>query len=84
MLNEGSMDLFPELGEPGILDELFYFGPLFLQIILGMFCFWLTGCGTKRPGWGIRFVSIVGMVLGADLLLLIIFVVVFKNANPTL
>lgn len=78
------MDFFPDLGEPGIFDELFYFGNLVIQVLLGAFYFWLTGRWMKTAGWEIRFVSIVGMVLAADLLLWIAFGVIFKWANPTI
>lgn len=78
------MDFFPDLGEPGIFDELFYFGPLILQLLLGAFFFWLTGRWMKTAGWGIRFVSSIGMTLVADLLLFVALGVVFKLANPTL
>lgn len=78
------MDLFPDLGEPGIFDELFYFGPLILQLLLGAFFFWLTGRWMRTEGWGVRLVASVGMVLVVDLLLFVAFGVVFKLANPTL
>ena len=78
------MDFFPDLGEPGVFDELFYFGPLILQLLLGAFFFWLTGRWMKTAAWGIRLVSTVGMLLAADLLLFVAFGVVFKLANPTL
>ena len=78
------MDFFPDLGEPGIFDELFYFGPLILQLLVGVFFFWLTGRWMKTAGWRIRFCGTVGMIFAADLLLFVAFVVVFKLANPTL
>ena len=78
------MDLFPDLGEPGILDELFYFGPLVLQVILGAFFFWRAGRWMKNAGWGVRAVAAVGMALATDLLLFVAFGVVFKISNPTL
>lgn len=78
------MDFFPDLGEPGIFDELFYFGPLILQLLLGAFFYWLTGRWIKTAGLGIRFLISVGMTLAADLLLFFAFGVVFKLANPTL
>lgn len=78
------MDFFPDLGEPGFFDELFYFGPLILQVLLGAFFFWLTGRWMKIAGWGLRLMGAVGMVLATDLLLFVSFGVVFKLANPTL
>ncbi len=78
------MDFFPDLGEHGIIDELFYFVPLILQVLLGAFFFWLTGRWMKNAGWGLRFMGAVGMLLAADLLLFVAFGVVFKLANPTL
>ena len=78
------MDFFPDLGEPGLFDELFYFGPLILQLLLGAFFFWLTGRWTNEVGWGERFVITVGMVLVADLILCIVLVWIFHLANPTL
>lgn len=78
------MDLFPDLGEPGILDELFYFGPVVLQVILGSFFFWLSGCWMRNAGWGLRVLAAVGLVLVADLMLFLAVAVVFKIANPTL
>lgn len=78
------MDVIPDLGEQGLFDELFYFGPLILQLLLGAFFFWLTGRWMKTAGWGIRIVSAVGMILAADLLLLVALEVVFNAANPAL
>ncbi len=72
------MDFFPNLGEPGIFDELFYFGPLVLQVVLGAFFFWLTGRWMKGAGWGDRIGCTVVMVLAADVLLFFAFGVVFS------
>ena len=78
------MDFFPSLGEPGILDELFWFGPLALQLILGAFFFWLTGRWMKEESKGTRVTTAFGMVIVADLLLFVVCGIVFKVANPTL
>ncbi len=78
------MEFFPSLGEPGILDDLFWFGPLVLQLILAAFFFWLTGTWMKKESKGARVASAFGMLIFADLLLFVVFGIVFKVANPTL
>ena len=70
------MDLGPDLGEPGILDELFYFGPLVLQVVLGAFFFWCTGRWIKDQGWAVRAFIAVNIVLVVDLFLLVAFALV--------
>lgn len=65
------MDFLPSLGEPGILDDLFWFGPLALQFIMGAIFFWLTGGWIKKESKGIRLASALGMVVVADLLLFV-------------
>lgn len=77
------MDFFPSLGEPGILDELFWFGPLGLQFILGLIFFCLLGPRMKGVGMK-RFAATVGLVFVADIVLFHVFSVVFKMANPNL
>ena len=67
------MDFIPDLGEPGIFDELFYFGPLVLQVIMGALFLWVTGRWLKGDSWWMRILSAFGMVLAADFLLLLIF-----------
>ena len=78
------MDFFPSLGESGLLDELFWFGPLALQLILYVFFFWLTGKWIHMKSRGTRFAFAVVMLIAADILLFVAFVVVFKLANPAL
>jgi hypothetical protein len=75
------MDFFPSLGEPGILDDLFWFGPLVLQVILGAFFFWLTGRWMRKESRGTRLVCAVGMVIGCDVLLFLAFGIVFKMST---
>lgn len=78
------MDFFPDLGEPGILDEVFYFGPIVLEVMLGVFLFWLTGHMMKGARLGARIGATVGLVIAANLLLFIAFGVIFTLANPSL
>jgi hypothetical protein len=78
------MDFFPDLGEPGLLDELFYLGPIVLQAILGWFFFWLLGLKMKSAGLGARIAAAAGLLVGANILLFIAIVVIFKLANPSL
>ena len=66
------MDLLPELGEPGILDELLYFGPLVLQVILCVFFFWLVTRWMKEAPWYARGVVTLMLVFVADVLLFFI------------
>ena len=68
------MDLLPDLGEPGILDELLYFGPLVLQVVLGVFFFWLATRWMKEAPWYARGVVMLMLVFVADVFLVIIFV----------
>ncbi|MCX6995695.1 MAG: hypothetical protein NTV49_01075 [Kiritimatiellaeota bacterium] len=78
------MDLFPNLGEAGILDDLLWFGPVALQIILAAFFFWLTAKWMKdRSKWS-RAGMTLGLVVGADVVLIILAGIAFKVANPTL
>ena len=84
MENRDNMDFFPSLGEPGILDDLFWFGPLALQFVLVTFFFWLTGKWMNKESKGTRVMLAFGMVILADLLLFVACGVVFKIANPTL
>jgi len=78
------MDFFPDLGEPGFLDELFYLGPLALQIVLGVFFFWLLGRWRSKEAWLRRGVVAIGLVLAVDLVLLAILLIIFGAANPSL
>lgn len=75
------MDFFPDLGELGILDELFYFGPIFFQVVSALFFFWLTGRWIAKSRVGMRFLVTMGLVLVADLLLLMACGVVFALAT---
>ena len=75
------MDLLPCLGEPGLLDDLFWFGPIALQLILGVVFFWLTGKWMKKEPRGRRVISTIGMVIVADLLLFAAFGIVFKMST---
>ena len=76
------MDLLPSLGEPGIFDELFYFGPLALQLILGFVFFRITGRWLKIEHKAERALNAAMMVLGVDVLLLAIFIIIGRNCLP--
>ena len=78
------MDLFPSLGEAGIFDELFWFGPLALQILLAAFFYWLTAKWMEDQSKWARAGMTFWMVVGTDFVLLILAGVAFKVANPTL
>jgi asparagine N-glycosylation enzyme membrane subunit Stt3 len=75
------MDYFPDLGEPGIFDELFYFGPIVFQVVSAEFFFWLTGRWIEKPRVGMRLLVTIGLILVADLLLLMACGVVFALAT---
>lgn len=76
------MDFFPDLGEPGIFDELFYFGPIVLVLFLGCFIFWLLGRWVK--GLGMRLAATAGLLFAMTILLFFAFGLVFSLANPSL
>ena len=78
------MDFFPDLGEPGIFDELFYFGPVVFVVMLGVFIFRLLGRRMKGDGLGVRIVSTAGLLFILTILFFIVFGLVFRLANPTL
>ena len=78
------MDLFPSLGEPGILDDLFWFGPLAVQIILAVFFFWLAAKWIRNQSKWSRAGATFWMVAGTDVLLVILAIIVFMISNPTL
>jgi hypothetical protein len=69
------MDFLPSLGEPGILDELFWFGPLVFQLVMGVFFFWLTGTGQwmKGESIGTRIFFAGVMLFASDFLLFMVF-----------
>lgn len=75
------MDLLPGLGEPGLLDELFWFGPPVLQLILGFFFYWLSGKWLKNESKSTRAFTAAGMVVLTDLLLLFISVLGFRTLS---
>jgi hypothetical protein len=75
------MDFFPDLGEPGLIDELFYFGPVLLQVLLGMLGYWLTG-RMMLPDRRARLAAMLGIVLTADFLVLLAIIVVLTRAIP--
>ena len=70
------MDLFPSLGEPGILDELFWFGPIVLQFILGGLFFWLTGRMIKKTATAARAAASLGLLVAVDILLFVAFMAI--------
>lgn len=76
------MDFFPDLGEPGLWDEIFYFGPFVLQVILGVFFFSLSGRWLVESEWRLRILSAIVMLFLTNLVLLGAFIVVFNLANP--
>lgn len=78
------MNFFPDLGEPGLLDEMFCFGPIVFQVLLGAFFYWMTGHWMKGSGRGIRIVNTAWMVLAVDLMLFFAFGFVFSLSNPSL
>lgn len=78
------MDFFPDLGEPGFLDEAFYFGPIVLEVILGLIIFWMLGRLMNSSGLSARIAATVGLVIAVNILLFIAFGLVFQLANPTL
>ncbi len=78
------MDFFPGLGEPGIFDDLFWFGPIILQVILLSLFFWVIGKRTVDKTKRERVVMAFSMTLVADLFLFVVCIVVFKIANPDL
>ena len=73
------MDFFPELGEPGLADELIYFGPLILQIALGAFYFWLLGRRFRRSNPLSRIAATIGLLFASDVILFLALVVVFRG-----
>ncbi len=78
------MDFFPSMGESGFWDELFWFGPLCLQVILGLFIFRLLGRRTTALGIGRRLAATFALVIATDVLAFAAFLVLFHIANPTL
>ena len=75
------MDLFPSLGEPGILDDLFWFGPLAIQIVFAVFFFWLTAKWMKGQSNWSRLGMTFWMVLVADFCLFVAAGLVFKMST---
>jgi len=78
------MDFFPSIGEPGILDDLFWYGPLVFQLILLSVFYRLTGKRAIKDSKVARILTTFGLVVISDILLFIAFGLVFKIANPTL
>ncbi len=69
------MDFIPDLGEPGIIDEIIYIGPLILQVFLLVVFFYAARIWNPNLGiMGRVGVAIVCVIL-SDIVLFVILMV---------
>ena len=66
------MDFIPELGEPGIFDELFWFTPIILQIILAILYYKLLKYLKLKISLSIKILIVCILIIITDILLFVI------------